>query len=169
MQKKDYTSGLKLFKNSKNVIILRTFSKIYGLASLRIGWGYGPKKIIDAMNFIKPPFNVNSVAQLAAIESLNDIKFIKKSIKHNSIWCKKIKTVLNKFKIQTNETTANFLFLDFSKCKYSAKFIQKKLEKDRIIVRSMESYKIKNSLRLTIGSGPDNNKLIKSLKKIFEK
>ena len=62
MQKKDYASGLKLFKKSKNVIILRTFSKIYGLASLRIGWGYGPKKIIDAMNIIKPPFNVNMVS-----------------------------------------------------------------------------------------------------------
>ncbi len=169
MQKKDYTSGLKLFKNSKNVMVLRTFSKIYGLASLRIGWGYGPKKIIDAMNFIKPPFNVNTVAQLAAVESLNDIKFIKKSIKHNSVWCKKIRVILNKFQIKTNETTTNFLFLDFSKCKHSAKFVQKKLEKDGIIVRSMESYKIKNSLRLTIGNSPDNNKLIKSLKKIFKK
>ena len=149
--------------------MLRTFSKIYGLASLRIGWGYGPKKIIDAMNFIKPPFNVNVIAQLAAVESLNDIKFIKKSIKHNSIWCKKIRVILNKFKIQTNETTTNFLFLDFNKCKHSAKFVQKRLEKDGIIVRSMESYNIKNSLRLTIGSGPDNNRLIKSLNKIFKK
>ena len=77
MQKKDYASGLKLFKKSKNVIILRTFSKIYGLASLRIGWGYGPKKIIDAMNIIKPPFNVNMAAQLAAVAVLKDKKFYK--------------------------------------------------------------------------------------------
>ena len=56
-------SGLDLFKNKKNVFILRTFSKIYGLASLRIGWGYGDKKIISALNQIKPPFNINEVAQ----------------------------------------------------------------------------------------------------------
>ena len=93
MKKKDYASGLKLFKKNENVIILRTFSKIYGLAALRIGWGYGPKKIIDAMNIIKPPFNVNMAAQLAAVAALNDKSFIKKSIRHNFIWANKIKKV----------------------------------------------------------------------------
>ena len=71
-EKLDYKSGLDLFKNKENVFILRTFSKIYGLSSLRIGWGYGSKKIIDALNIIKPPFNVNEVAQIAAVESLKD-------------------------------------------------------------------------------------------------
>ena len=64
MKKKDYASGLKLFINNDNVIVLRTFSKIYGLASLRIGWGYGPKKIIDAMSKIKPPFNTLSLIHI---------------------------------------------------------------------------------------------------------
>ena len=91
MQKKDYASGLRLFKKSKNVIILRTFSKIYGLASLRIGWGYGPKKIIDAMNIIKPPFNVNMAAQLAAVAALKDKSFINKSVKHNFFGLIKLK------------------------------------------------------------------------------
>ena len=76
MKDKNYSSGLNIFKNKKNVFILRTFSKIYGLAALRIGWGYGPKKIIDAMNIIKPPFNVNMVAQLAAVASLKDKSFV---------------------------------------------------------------------------------------------
>ena len=76
MKNSDYKSGLDLFKSKENVFILRTFSKIYGLASLRVGWGYGSKKIIDALNIIKPPFNVNEVAQLAAIESLKDKKFL---------------------------------------------------------------------------------------------
>ena len=120
MQKKDYASGLKLFINNNNVIVLRTFSKIYGLASLRIGWGYGPKKIIDAMNKIKPPFNTNVVAQLAASAALNDKSFIKKSLKHNLFWANKIKRLLNNFDISTNEITANFLLLDFRKCNYSA-------------------------------------------------
>ena len=169
MKKKDYASGLKLFKKNENVIILRTFSKIYGLASLRIGWGYGPKKIIDAMNIIKPPFNVNMAAQLAAVAALNDKSFINKSVKHNLIWANKIKKFLNKLNIITNEVTANFLLLNFSKCKYSANYIKKKLENNGIILRSMQTYKINNALRLTIGSNSANNKLIRILNKIFKK
>jgi len=169
MKKKDYASGLKLFKKSANVIILRTFSKIYGLAALRIGWGYGPKKIIDAMNIIKPPFNVNMAAQLAAVAALNDKNFINKSVKHNFIWANKIKNLLDKLNITTNEVGTNFLLLNFDNCKYSANYIQKKLENNGIILRSMQTYKIKNALRLTIGSSSANNKLIRTLKKIFKK
>ena len=64
MKNNDYKSGLKLFKNKQNVFILRTFSKIYGLSSLRVGWGYGSKKIIKALNVIKPPFNAVSYTHL---------------------------------------------------------------------------------------------------------
>ena len=169
MKKKNYSSGLKLFKNSNNVIVLRTFSKIYGLASLRIGWGYGPKKIIDAMNRIKPPFNVNSAAQIAAIAVLNDGSFIDRSVKHNFFWANKLKKIFNNFNITSNKVSANFLLLNFNKCKYSANYIKKKLENKGIILREMESYKIKNALRLTIGNSAANNKLIKILNKIFKK
>ncbi len=169
MKNKNYTSGLKLFKNSNNVIVLRTFSKIYGLASLRIGWGYGPKKIIEAMSTIKPPFNTNSAAQLAAVAALNDKSFINKSVRHNFFWANKLKKILNNFNINTNEVTANFLLLNFNKCKYSANYVQKKLENKGIILRGMQSYKIKNALRLTIGNSTANNKLIKILYKVFKK
>jgi len=169
MKNKDYNSGLKLFKNSNNVIVLRTFSKIYGLAALRIGWGYGPKKIIDAMNRIKPPFNSNTIAQLAAAAALNDKSFIKKSVKHNFFWANKLRKIFNNFNITSNKVSANFLLLNFKNCKYSANYIQKKLEHKGIIVRDMQSYKIKNALRLTIGSSTDNNKLIKILNKTFKK
>ena len=169
MKNKDYISGLRLFKNSNNVVILRTFSKIYGLASLRIGWGYGPKKIIDAMNAIKPPFNTNTAAHIAAITVLNDKNFIKKSIKHNFLWAKKLKKIFNKFNIITNDVSANFLLLNFNKCKYSANYVKTRLENNGIIVRGMQSYKIKNALRLTIGNSTANNKIIKILNKIFNK
>ena len=87
-----------MFKNKDNVFVLRTFSKIFGLASLRVGWGYGSKKIINALNVIKPPFNVSHLAQLAATESLKDKKFIERSIKHNLYYAKKIKTFLENMK-----------------------------------------------------------------------
>ena len=167
MTQKDYASGLRLFKNSKNVFILRTFSKVYGLASLRVGWGYGPKKIIDELYKIKPPFNVNKIAQLSAIESLKDSKFIKKSVKHNLNWSKKIKKFLENKNINTNKISANFFLLDFDNCKRSAKYVAKKLEKKRIILRSMKSYKMKNKLRMTIGSSIENKKFIKEMNNIF--
>jgi histidinol-phosphate aminotransferase len=168
MKNKDYKSGLDLFKNNDNVIIIRTFSKIYGLASLRVGWGYASKKIINAMNTIKPPFNVNQVAQIAATEALKDKKFINKSIKHNEISANKIKKFLENFNIFSNKITTNFLLLNFDKCKFSANYVFKKLQLKRIILRSTkDGYNIKNKLRLTIGSNKENVKFIKAIKNIF--
>ena len=164
MKNKDYESGLDLFKNKDNVFVIRTFSKIYGLASLRVGWGHAPKKIINAMNLIKPPFNVNQIAQLAAAESLKDKSFINRSIKHNIIFANKIKKFLEKFKIFSSDVTANFLLLNFDKCKYSANYVFNMLQLKGIILRSTEDgYKIKNKLRLTIGSKTQNNKFIKAI------
>ncbi len=168
MKDKNYSSGLSIFKNKKNVFILRTFSKIYGLASLRVGWGYGDKKIIDALNMIKPPFNVNKIAQLCAIESLKDSKFITKSVKHNLFWSKKIKNSLEQFNIFCNKVSANFLLLNFDKCKLSANNVEKKLLKQGMILRDTKTYGIKNCLRLTIGNNSENKLFLKSISRIFK-
>ena len=168
MKNRDYKSGLNLFRNKDNVFILRTFSKIYGLASLRIGWGYGNKKIINALNLIKPPFNINEVAQLAAIESLKDTKFINRSIRHNIIYATKLKKFLDKYNIKSNKISANFLLLDFSNCRFKAKYFYEKLKTKGVILRSTEyGYKIKNMLRLTIGSRTDCLKFIRTVESIF--
>ena len=168
MKNKDYKSSLDLFKNKDNVIIIRTFSKIYGLASLRVGWAYASKKIIDAMNLIKPPFNVNQLAQIAATEALKDRNFIDKSVKHNIVEAGKIKYILEQLDIFSNKVTANFLLLDFDRCKFSAKYIFNKLQSKGIILRSTEDgYNIKNKLRLTIGSTKENTKFLKVIKGIF--
>ena len=168
MVNKDYKSGLGIFKNSKNVFILRTFSKIYGLASLRIGWGYGDKKIVDELYKIKPPFNVNKIAQICAVEALKDKEFVKKSVKHNILWCKKIKKELVKYNISTNEIGPNFFLLNFNNCKISANKVEKQLEDFGIIVREMKSYGIKNSLRLTIGNTKENVFFLNKMKFIFK-
>tara|TARA_B100001057_G_scaffold111387_1_gene109492 strand:+ start:882 stop:1967 length:1086 start_codon:yes stop_codon:yes gene_type:complete len=170
MKNRDYSSGLDLFKNKENVFILRTFSKIFGLASLRVGWGYGSKKIINALNIIKPPFNVNGIAQLAATESLKDKKFIIKSINHNLTHAKNIKKFLEKYNIYSNPVSANFLLLNFEKCKYSAKFLYKNLKDKGILLRSTEDgYHIKNKLRLTIGSSKENLKFMNAVKQLMKK
>jgi histidinol-phosphate aminotransferase len=168
MKNKDYKPGLDIFKNKDNVVVIRTFSKIYGLASLRVGWGHGPKKIISAMNLIRPPFNVNQIAQVAAIEALKDRSFINQSVKHNIIEANKVRNVLKKLRILSNEVTANFLLLNFDKCKFSANYVFNKLESKGIILRSIEDgYNIKNKLRLTIGSKKENMRFITTIKAIF--
>ena len=170
MKNKDYESSLDLFQNEDNVFVIRTFSKIYGLASLRIGWGHASKKIINAMNVIKPPFNVNQVAQNAATEALKDRNFINQSVKHNITEANKIKNILERLDIFSNEVSANFLLLNFDKCKFSANYVFNKLQSKGIILRSTEEgYNIKNKLRLTIASKKENKKFIAGIKKIFNK
>ena len=168
MKNKDYKSSLDLFKNKDNVVVIRTFSKIYGLASLRVGWGYASKTIINAMNIIKPPFNVNQLAQIAATEALKDKKFINQSVKHNFNEANKVKNILEKLNIFSNDVTANFLLLNFDKCKFSANYVFKKLQSKGIILRSTKNgYNIKNKLRLTIGSSSENTKFISIIKLIL--
>jgi len=168
MKNKDYKSSLDLFKNKDNVVIIRTFSKIYGLASLRVGWGHASKKIINAMNTIKPPFNVNQLAQIAATEALKDKNFINQAVKHNTTEANKVKNILEKLNIFSNEVTANFLLLNFDKCKFSANYVFNKLQLKGIILRSTEDgYNLKNKLRLTIGSKKENIKLTAAIKVIF--
>ena len=121
------------------------------------------------MKIIKPPFNVNGVAQLAAIESLKDKKFMINSIKHNFLYANTIKKFLEKYNIYSNPVSANFLLLNFEKCKYSAKFLYKNLKSKGIILRSTEDgYHIKNKLRLTIGSKKENLKFMNAVKQVIK-
>ena len=116
---------------------------------------------------IKPPFNITKIGEMSAIESLRDKKFISKSVKHNKEWAEILKRNLEKFNINTNKVSANFLLLHFDKCKISAQKFKKKLEEKGIIVRSLEVYGMKNKLRVTIGNSKENNFFLKTLKSIF--
>ena len=162
-----YMSGLNIFSKSKNVIITRTFSKIYGLAGLRVGWGYGSKKIIDILNLVKPPFNVNKPALFAAQVAIFDTKWLKKEIKHINKWRTIMFEKFKKMKIETNKGSGNFILINFNKLSISSKKVFEELAKSGILVRKMEVYKIKNSLRVTIGNVNENKKFILKLEKII--
>tara|TARA_B100000963_G_scaffold357359_1_gene379395 strand:- start:10186 stop:11262 length:1077 start_codon:yes stop_codon:yes gene_type:complete len=164
---RNYSPGLKLFLNSKNVIITRTFSKIYGLAGLRVGWGYGPKNLIYVLNQIKPPFNINKAGLFAAVASIKDTKWLKKEIKHVNKWIKLFFRTFENLGIETNMSNANFLLINFNRIKKDSKKIFLKLAKAGILVRKMNAYKIKNSLRVTIGNSLENKKFLKELRKII--
>ena len=166
MNQKDFSCGLELFKNSKNVLITRTFSKIYGLAGLRLGWGYSSKEIIDAMYQIKPPFNVNRAALVAGEAAVNDDEWIIRAIEYNSLWAKKIFSIFEEKKIISNKPTANFFLINFDKTRINADDVFEKLANKSFILRKMEQYKIPNSLRFTIGSQEANEIFIKSIESI---
>ncbi len=168
LDKDDFTSGLDLFKNEANVLITRTFSKIYGLAGLRLGWGYSSKEIIDTMYQIKPPFNVNRAALCSGIEALKDNEWIKKAIEHNILWSKKIFSVLKEYKIQTNEPTTNFFLMNFNETKINSDEAFEKLVNDRLLLRKMKQYKVPNALRLTIGNKESNELFVECIRSIFK-
>lgn len=164
----DFTSGLEIFKDRANVLITRTFSKIYGLAGLRLGWGYSSQEIIDAMYQIKPPFNVNRAALAAGIEAVKDNEWTKRAIEHNTVWSKKIFSILKEYKIRTNEPTANFFLMNFDETKINSDEAFEKLATKRLILRKMTQYKIPNTLRLTIGNIEANEYFIQSIGSIFK-
>jgi len=164
---KDYECGLKLFSKFKNVVVTRTFSKIYGLAGLRIGWGYASKNIIDSLYGIKPPFNVSRPALYAATAALEDTAWLNKEIHHVIKWSKKLYDTFKELNINTNRTSVNFLLINFNRVKKTSKQVFYALAKKGILLRQMDVYSIKNSLRVTIGNNKENLKLIVELKKIL--
>ena len=167
MNSKDYECGLKLFSKFKNVIVTRTFSKIYGLAGLRVGWGYASKNIVDSLNKIKPPFNVSRPALFAATAAIKDTAWLKKEILHVRKWSKKFYDTFKNLNIHTNKTSVNFSLINFDKVKKTSKQVFYALAKAGILLRQMDVYSIKNSLRVTVGNTKENLKLIIELKKIL--
>ena len=167
VKQKDYLPALRMFKNYKNVLMTRTFSKIYGLAGLRVGWGYGSKDIINALNKIKPPFNVSRPALFAASAAIKDNVWLNKEIKHVNKWNKKMFNEFKRLKIATNKSYGNFLLVNFDKVRINSSKVFKLLAQTGILVRKMDVYGIKNSLRITIGKSNENRKLISKIKKIL--
>ncbi len=167
MNFKDYECGLKLFSKFKNVVITRTFSKIYGLAGLRIGWGYASKNIINSLYKIKPPFNVNRSALFTAAVAIKDTVWLNKEIRHVRKWSKKFYEIFKELNIHTNRTSVNFALINFDRVKKSSKQVFNALAETGILLRQMDVYSIKNSLRVTVGSSKENLKLIIELKKIL--
>ena len=165
VNQKNYSSGLKLFSNFRNVVVTRTFSKIYGLAGLRVGWGYGSKDIINYLNQVKPPFNINSPALSAAEAAIKDSAWLNKEVKHVNKWNDKFYKEFKKLNIVTNKSFNNFLLINFDKIKKDSNKVFRLLVNSGIFVRKMNIYGIKNSLRVTIGKSDENKKLILKIKK----
>ena len=160
----DYPGAIALVGKHENVVVTRTFSKVYGLASLRIGWCYGSSYVAEILNKMRGPFNVGGPAQVAAVAALQDEEFFKKSLQHNKKWLEKFFVEIAQLsKIKAYPSIANFILLDFGSAEACKKANEKFLE-SAIILREMASYHLPNCLRMTIGSDAENEKLLKILK-----
>ncbi len=158
-------SGLSLLKKYPNIIITRTFSKIYALAGLRIGYGIGSKDIIKKLNYFRQPFNTNAFAQLLASECLKDKKYISKSLLNNAKGMSYLKNQLDKLGINYLSSYGNFLTF---KLGARASNIYKKLLSNGIIVRTLEIYDLHDYLRVTVGKDTENKRFISILKKLIK-
>ncbi|MBU0533529.1 MAG: histidinol-phosphate transaminase [Candidatus Omnitrophica bacterium] len=161
----NFPDTIQYMREGRNVIILRTFSKIYGLAGLRVGYGIAKKEIFAEMNRIRQPFNVNRLAQAAAIAALDDEQQIKKSKAMNEEGKKFLYKELESFGLEYVPTSANFILVNMAR---DGKEVFEKLLREGVIVRPMGSYDMPNFIRVTIGKLSDNIKFIESLKKILK-
>lgn len=161
----DYPETLLFRKTYPNLMILRTFSKIYGLAGLRIGFGISRKEIITELDRVRPPFNVSVVAQYAAAAVLNDEDHLKKSISLVNKEKKFLYSELSKAGIKYLPSAANFILIDVSP--HRGEEIFKKLLTEGVIVRAMDEYDFPNFIRVTIGTHKENVAFLKSFKKFY--
>lgn len=160
----DYPNAIEIAKKHENVVVTRTFSKIYGLASLRIGWCYASNYVCEILNKLRGPFNVSGPAQVSALAALQDKSFVEQSKKHNDKWLKIFFDRLqNNKNIIAYPSIANFILLDFKSIE-ACDLANEKLLKNGIILRDMKAYKLPTCLRATIGGSEENEILLNLLK-----
>ncbi len=160
----DYAAGLELASTADNVVVTRTFSKIHGLAGLRIGWGYGPAHVMDALNRVRGPFNLNGAAQAAGVASLEDAAHIDGAIAHNAHWLPWLAEAIEALGIEVTPSVGNFLLLTFpDESGRTAADADAFLSARGYILRAVAAYGLPESLRLTVGGEEANKGVVAAL------
>jgi histidinol-phosphate aminotransferase len=167
VMEKNYPDGLTFLKDNPNLVVFRTFSKIYGLAGLRVGYGFADQCIVDYIERMRPPFNVNLLAQAAAAASLKD----KEQVKKGQRLVKKEKEYMykefEKLGVKYLESAANFILFNVSPLK-GKEFFPLML-KEGVITRAMDEYQLYDWVRVTVGLHKENEMFVKKLKKVMKK
>jgi histidinol-phosphate aminotransferase len=170
VRRNDYESGIELVATNDNVVMTRTFSKIHGLAALRLGWMFGPAPIVDAVNRIRGPFNVNGPAILAGIAAIEDHAHQERAREHNDRWLTWLTQEIEKLGLTVTPSVANFLLIHFPETKgHAAKDADAFLTARGLILRQVGSYKLPNALRMTVGSEEANRLVVAALKEFLGK
>lgn len=148
----DYSAGDELVRKFPNAVVLRTFSKIYGLAALRLGWAHCPPGVADVLNRVRGPFNVGAAAQAAGIAALSDGAFLRRSREHNTKWRAWLVRSLDAMGVKTHPSAGNFVLADFGP---KAEAIRLGLKERGVLIRQMGAYGLPHHLRITVGTAAD--------------
>lgn len=164
VRRNDYEAGIELVATTPNTVMTRTFSKIYGLASLRLGWAYCPAPVANALNRIRGPFNVSGPAIAAGVASLEDPGWAQRAAEHNEVWLGRMAEALSAMGIEVTPSAANFLLLHFPKINgRSAPEADTFLHRRGIVLRRVEEYGFPDALRMTIGTEEDNRAVLDAI------
>ena len=164
VRRNDYESGIEMVANFQNVVMTRTFSKIYGLAGLRVGWAYCPAAIADVLNRIRGPFNVSVPAQRAAAAALKDRAHLEAGVAHNEKWREWLTTEIRKLGFRVDDSVGNFVLIHFARDKgKTAHDADQFLCSRGIILRGVTSYGLPDCLRLTVGGEEVNRAAVAAL------
>ncbi|KAA0698582.1 histidinol-phosphate transaminase [Neorhizobium sp. P12A] len=164
VRRNDYEAGIELVSSNANVVMTRTFSKIYGLAALRIGWMFAPADIIDALNRVRAPFNMNAVAIAAGAAAMRDQAFTETAVTYNLLWIDKVTSALEAIGLKVTPSVANFVLVHFPDAEGKrAPEADDFLTSRGYIVRAVRGYGFPNALRMSIGTEEANRGLIETL------
>jgi len=164
----DYSSGSKLVDECDNVVMTRTFSKIFALGGLRLGWAYCPSAVADVINRLRGPFNVTSPALAAGLAALNDVAFTDEVRNYTEKWFDWTKQQMIILGLEVPSQVGNFLLVRFPPTGKSAKVTNEFLKSRGLIVRGMDSYGLPDCLRITIGREDEMRALVDTLKKFLD-
>ena len=165
---KGLSDAAKLVESNTNIVMLRTFSKLFGIAALRLGWGYFPPEIYAVLQSIRAPFSVNQLAALAGKVSMEDRAFQEESVAHNQFWMTEMVNRFNEMGVKTLKGQANFMLLDFrDKNGLSASHIESRLLEHNIQLRNMTPYGLPDMLRMSIGTSNEMEEFTSCLKHII--
>jgi histidinol-phosphate aminotransferase len=164
VRRNDYEAGLEMVSSFDNVVMTRTFSKIYGLAGLRVGWAYCPAAVADVLNRIRGPFNVSVPAQLAAAAALADRAHVEASFAHNEKWRDWLTHEIRKLGFRVDDSVANFILIHFGHEKgRTAHDADAFLTARGLILRGVANYGLPDCLRLTVGPEAANRAVVVAL------
>jgi histidinol-phosphate aminotransferase len=170
VQRNDYESGIELVATTDNVVMTRTFSKIYGLAALRLGWMYGPAHVVDAVNRIRGPFNVNGPAIGAGIAAIRDTSHVDRARTHNTKWLAWLTEEIGNLGLPVTPSAANFVLIHFPETKgRTARDADAFLTKRGLILRQVSAYKLPSALRMSVGTEEANRLVVQALKEFLGK
>lgn len=163
VEKNDYSECFDLIDEYENLIITHTFSKMFGLAGVRLGWCYAHKNVCDILNRVRGPFNVSSVAINCGVVALNDAEFIKKCFENNLKWKQILIENFESFGFFVPPSVSNFILVNFGEKSIAEKFYNH-LISNGIIGRMVGGYNLPNCIRITVGMEWQNKNLISALK-----